>query len=177
MRVLVALVVLLASCSTAKATEPGTPSPSPLGAVARDGMFVLEIASPRDRWAGNEPIRLAATLSYEGSRQLRLMGAGSGLIAYTVTELTGSREMGAVRTSDCEPYDIGPDRPIKVDYIKSGAVNPGEPNEAFYEEFFSDPEFRLPAGRWRVEAWARFAVGECGEPETELRAAVVLAVE
>jgi len=146
--------------------------------MAQQGDFTIEITSVRDCWPSGEPIEVTATLSYDGTRATTIWGAGAGPVTFTVREIGGTRLMEALFTYDCESREIGPTAPIVVDYVKSGGWDPGhDPNEAFYEEYFADPEFRLPTGRWEVEAWTRFAVEECGPYAVDMRAALVLTVE
>ena len=85
--------------------------------------------------------------------------------------------MDAIRDAAGFTYTIGPDQPITTQYQKSGAIDPGEPNEAFYEAFFADPLFHLPAGSWRVEAWTQLFVGGCDGRRVELRASLLLTVQ
>jgi hypothetical protein len=85
--------------------------------------------------------------------------------------------MGALLTGDCESHEIGPE-PFVVEYIKSGGWDPRDDEHAdFYEEFFADRQFRLPAGRWEVTASARFATEECGTYAVDITAGLVLSVE
>jgi len=151
---------------------------APAAGIAQQGDFTIEITSVRDRWPSGEPIDVTATLSYRGTRATTIWGAGAGPIAFTIREIGGTRLMEALFTYDCESRELGPAAPIVVDYVKSGGWDPGhDPNEAFYEEFFAEAEFRLPAGRWEVEAWTRFAVEECGPYAVDMRAALVLTVD
>ena len=142
------------------------------------GDFTVQIASAQERWAAGEPIEVTATLSYHGTRATTIWGAGAGPMAFTVREIGGRRQMEASFTMDCAAHEIGPQDPIVKDYTKSGGWSPGDdPDEAFYEAFFTDPEFRLPAGRWELEAWTRFAVEQCGPWAVDMRAAILLTVE
>jgi hypothetical protein len=169
------VAVLLAGCGGATAPRVYQPSASPQPLV-RSGGFTLEITSPRDTWEAGEPIEVTATLTYLGAGSTAVWGAGSGPIAFGVREIGGTREMGALLTADCEAHEIGPGLFV-AEYGKSGGWGPDDPNAAFYQEFFGDPEFRLPAGRWEITAWARFATEECGPYTVDTRAGLVLLVE
>jgi hypothetical protein len=118
-------------------------------ATVRSGDLTLEISSPRDTWPGGSPIEVTATLTHDGSGSTTIWGPGSGLIAFGVREIGGTREMGALLTGDCESRQIGPE-PFVVEYVKSGGWDPRDDEHAdFYEGFFADRQFRLPAGRGR----------------------------
>lgn len=171
-----ALAMTLVGC-----TQP-TVSPfiqaAPLRGEASDGQFTLVIASPHAAWQAGEAIDVQAELSYREALLPATIGSSvGGVIGFSVLEVNGDRRMEAVRDAACAQYAIAPDRPITAPYVTSGAINPGEPNEAFYIEFFADPLFRLPAGTWRVEAWALLYTGpECGGDEVDLRASRLITV-
>lgn len=173
-----ALAVALMGCS-----QP-TVSPSiqaaPLRAEAMDAEFKLVIASPQAIWPTGDAITVRAELSYLGAQpSATVYGAAGGVIGFSVEEVKGDRRMEAIRDLACKSYTIGQGHPIATPYIKSGAINPGEPNEAFYRDFFADPLFRLPAGAWRVTAWASLITEpRCGEGrQVDLRASLLINVE
>ena len=175
------LVVLGLVGTVAACAGPGPPSAyrpsSPPTARALVDDFLLEIASPRDTWQAGEPISVTASLTYLGTGATTVIGAGSGPIAFGVREVGGTREMAALLTYDAVPHRIGPE-PYLVEYRKSGGWSPGDdPNEAFYEEFFADPEFRLPPGSWEITAWARFATQDGGPYTVDTRVGLVISVE
>jgi hypothetical protein len=166
---------MLAACGLG---APNVYQPSaPPTARVRAGDFTLEIATPLERWEAGEPIAVSATLTYEGSGTSTIYGPEPVPLSFGVREIGGTREMAAFLTYYGAPLRIGPEA-LVVEYRKSGGWSPGDdPNEAFYEDFFADPEFRLPAGRWEVTAWARFATEEGGPYTVDATAALVLTVE
>jgi len=171
------LTITILGCTLSEAS-PSVQAAS-LRGEARDAEFTLVIHSPQAIWSAAEEITVQAELSYTGtSQELAIGGAIGGVIAFSVEEVTGDRRMDAIRDAACARYTIGPDRPITSPYIKSGVFNPGEPNEAFYREFFDDPLFRLPTGTWRVTAWAALAIGpDCGGRQVDLRAPLLITVQ
>ncbi|HYN64214.1 MAG TPA: hypothetical protein VES36_06375 [Candidatus Limnocylindrales bacterium] len=147
-------------------------------AEVREGDFVLRITAPHSSWATDEPIAVSATLTYDGAlEEIELGASGSGPIAFSVVELEGTRAMKAGWDQDCAQHRLMRNQPLLKPYAKSGAWSGGDPNEAFYREFFADPEFRLPAGRWDVSAETLFSVGECSADNVEMRATIVLDVK
>lgn len=168
-------LLLAPACAPA---PDGSAAESP-AAEAQDGEFVLRIAAPRTIWAAGEPIEVTATLSYEGPLAVTSIGgAGAGPIAFSVVELNGTRRLDGIMTADCAPHEIGRQAPIVREYVKSGAINPGDLNEAFYRTFLDDPEFRLPSGRWQVIAWAAFqSHAGCEGRSLDLRASLILMVK
>ena len=151
------------------------PAPS---AQTADGDFRLTISAPRTVWRTDEVIELGATLEYFGTpRETTLRGSGSGPVVFSLVELTGERRMGAAYTSDCATHVIGVDDPIVTPYQKSGGYSADEPDAAFWEAFFADPELHLPPGQWRVTAEALFDDGpDCTANPVQLSASIVLTI-
>jgi hypothetical protein len=167
-------VAILTACAGLGAPRVDQPSTAPQP-IVRDGDFTLEITSPRDSWAAGEPIEVTATLTYERPGSTTIIGPGAGPIAFGVRQLDGTREMGALMTADAVEHVVGPE-PYVAEYRKSGGWDPGDENEEFYKEFFEDPEFRLPPGRWEVTARAWFRTTEGGRRQLEMIAGLVLTV-
>jgi hypothetical protein len=172
------LVLTLAACGASNG-EPGTsgsgsgfPSGSgsfgeasgvPFQARSVSGPFVLTLQSPRDIWEANKPIELVATLAYQGeSEAVALAGSGSGLIGFSIKELTGQRAVMGAQTSDCRFYQMQRLVPITTHYIKSGGITETDPDPAWIRSFLQDRLFRLPAGRWEVTAYSDFFEQTCG---------------
>jgi hypothetical protein len=170
------MAAMLVAC--AGPTEPAVyePSRSPRPLV-RAGDFMLEISSPRESWAAGEPIAVTATLTYLGDATTTIYGPEPHPLSFGVREIGGTREMAAFLTYEGGVVRIGPE-PLVVEYRKSGGWSPGDdPNEAFYERFFADPELRLPAGRWEIYVWARFATEEGGPYTVDTTARLWLTIE
>jgi hypothetical protein len=167
-----ALALMLASCAQS------TPSPPPLLGEAHDAEYRLVISSSQAVWGAGDAIQVAAQLSYTGPERDIASSAG-GVIGFSVDEVGGSRKMEGIRDAACASWSIGRGLPITAAYQQSGAINPGEQNEAFYTEFFEDPLFHLPSGHWKITAFAQFRTGPgCrGGREVDLRASLVITVE
>jgi hypothetical protein len=173
---LAAFALILASC--AQSTPSPSAPPPPLLAEANDAEYKLVISSSQAVWDVDEAIQVAAQLSYSGPEREIASSAG-GVISFSVEEVGGSRKMEAIRDAACASWSIGRGLPITAAYQKSGGINPGEPNEAFYGEFFEDPLFHLPSGEWKITAFAQFKTGPgCrGGRDVDLRASLVIPVE
>lgn len=154
---------------------------APLRGEARDPEFTLAITSPEAVWLADDSIEVQAQLSHIGALPVVTIGsAAGGVIGFSVVEVNGDRRMDAVRDMACFDYTIGPDKPIRTPYIKSGGINPGEANEAFYRNFFDDPLFRLPPGAWHVTAWASLVTGGpelCRGRQVDLHASLLITVQ
>lgn len=170
------LLVLTTGCGGLGAPSVYEPTAMPEAKV-RSGDFTLEISSPRDTWPAGSPIEVTATLAYNGPGSTTVYGPEPHPLSFGVREIGGTREMAASLTYAGAPIHIGPE-PLVVAYRKSGGWSPGDdPNEAFYEEFFADPLFRLPPGRWEVYVWARFATEDGGRYSVDVTAGLWLTVD
>jgi hypothetical protein len=175
------LAFSLVACSAAERSPSPRPSPAEPSAAASavSGPFVLSVILPRTTWSANEPIDLKASLVYHGDqRTLTLAGSGSGLVGFGLKELTGRREVVGAQTSDCVQYQVDRGAPMQRAYVKSGALSDNDPDKDWVRRFLDDKLFRLPAGRWRVTAYANFFEGTCDSNSTrhEIHVSVDLTV-
>lgn len=182
-----ALGLSLSACSagggsSASPASAQTPSPSEsasISANATSGAFTLTLTAPRTTWSANEPIQVSATLAYAGEQaSIGLTGSGSGLVAFGVKELTGRLEIEGVQTADCRPYTLERATPLTVKFIKSGGFSEEDPDRDWKRQFIEDPLLRLPAGRWRVDAYSNFFEGTCAHdaPMHEIHVSLDLTV-
>jgi hypothetical protein len=159
---------------------PGpSPSTEPVTASVTVGDYRLTITSPKGTWTTDEAIQVEATLEYLGNAaEETLRGSGSGLIGFGLEELTGDLTMGAAFTTDCAQHPISAEAPIVAPFQKSGGYSADDPDAAFWEAFFADPELHLGAGEWQISAGATFDDGDdCTADPIHLDVAIVLTVE
>jgi hypothetical protein len=158
----VALALALSGCSQ----SPVSPlaETTPLRGEASDAEFTLVITSPEGFWPAGEAINVQAELSYRGPLQeMAVAGSGSGVVGFSVDEVGGNRKMEAAWDDVCRHYAIRLGQPTTTPFRKSGGWTAEDPNAGFYQQFFSDPLFRLPPGSWRITAQASFRTGpDCG---------------
>ena len=173
---IVVALALLAACGSqpdgsASADGPGRD-------IARDGAFVLTISTPRVLYASGEPIEIGATLTYVGPLEtVAASGSGSGLVGFAIDELDGTRDQLPSATSDCAAYEFTRNEAMSVPFTKSGGYDLTEPDGQFWQQFFKDPQLRLPRGRWRISAVTDFTTpGGCQGEKHALRASVDLLV-
>lgn len=157
----------LPAASTGVVASP----PGPIGAADVDGPFRLELVLPRTTWSTTDEIEAQATLRYLLPMGVELGGAGSGLLGFSAIEVGGTRRMDAGWQADCARWNLAADAPITSGLTKGGGWSADDPNAAFYEAFFADPEYHLPPGRWLITAHAVFAEGpDCRGAQHDLRA-------
>lgn len=168
----------MAACLTVGLLFTGCSS-GPVRAEARDRGLLLTISAPRQVWGAGQPIEVSSEFSYLGPGAKEVWGPGPGPhVGFDVVELTGDRKMQAAWLLACQSW-LMTRLPITTPFHKGGGYSADDPDAAFYRQFFADPEFRLPAGRWQITATAPFSLGpdSCGGPPINLRASVTLTVE
>lgn len=170
-----AIALLVAAC--VPTGLPFSPA-SPVADEADDGSFRLKIRADSARYRQDQPIHVTATLVFLGpGDRIVAYASGSGLVGFSLEQLDGPLDMSGVSTSDCAPHELRRGQEIEFPFKKSGAYSPDDPNAGFWRTYLSDPQLRLPRGRWRIEATASLYIGECGGPEHQLRGAVTVQVE
>lgn len=174
----VTIVVLGAGCGSQPSTPRSAPSLQPLAGEARDGSFTLTVRAEEAEVGVADEIHVSATLGHDEDGEVLLTGSGSGLVQFSVTRLDDGLTSGPpVHTDDCVRYVIPPDEPLTVPFSKSSGYAPEDPNADFLEIYVADPELRLPAGRWRIEAIASAFIGpDCGGEQLGMTAAVEVTV-
>jgi hypothetical protein len=176
MRVLiVAVAILTVACGP-------SPTPSPTGAVEpvialdEQGPFRLELELRKATYAVGEPIEGIARLRYAGPGGIEIAGSGGGLIGFSLVDVDGPRDVGGGQDLACAAYDLDPQTPFTTGLQKSGGFDPNNPAHDFAEAFLNDPVYRLPAGRWEIQAWSNFLGQGCALPETRLVASLRIVV-
>jgi hypothetical protein len=183
-----AIVVVVAALAVQRWTNrvQGSPAPAPalVPAVAVEGTdadaaFALRIRAESAVYRSGEPIHIRAWLTYLGPKQQEgLAGSGDGLVGFSWEEQLGRRHQGAVWHSSCVGYSIDRGKALAVPFAKSGGFSGEDPDADYWRQFFADPVFRLPVGRYRIHAETNFWIGDCGHPAPEhhLDAAVEITV-
>jgi hypothetical protein len=173
---LLALGTLVVSCAAPPPPMSTEPEAKAARAVEVVGPFTLTFELPKSTWKAGEPITGEASLSVADGAGTIYGSAGEPL-HFAFKELTGRRVMGPASDAACARYELAADAPIVAPIGKSGGWSDDEPDGAFYRDFFTSPDIRLPAGDWVVTASAEFLVGrDCSGPMRTLSAPIVLHV-
>lgn len=175
MRLLVALLLVLAACGPSPTALPSGQAEAVI-AFEEQGLFRLELELPKATYAAREPIEGIARLRFAGPGVVEVAGSGSGLIGFTLFDVERNRGLGYSMTGDCASYDLDAAKPHTVALVKSGAFERNNPEHAWIEAFLSDPVYRLPAGTYDIGADASFLGSGCEQPTTELSASVRITV-
>lgn len=142
------------------------------------GNVRLDIAADGTTYRPNDLITAGATLTYSGAAErIRVVGSGSGLVGFGVQQLDGDLGTGPFRTDDCRSYELVSGQPLDVSFIKSGGYAYEDPNADFYRSYFATRrELRLPAGVWRITAYANMTLDHCGGNKVDLDSSITVVV-
>ncbi|MEW6223624.1 MAG: hypothetical protein AB1627_03250 [Chloroflexota bacterium] len=177
---LMLIALVIAACGGPAPSSTPAPTPSASAAVASatdiEGRFVLTFELPRTTFTTADAITATATLGTTDGLDAGIVASGGGPLGFSFTEVGGTRRMGFAMTADCVRYTVGAEAPITSGIRKSGGWGAEDPNAAFYEQFFADPEVHLPPGTWDITAVASFAEGTCGGVERNLTATIRVTV-
>ena len=155
-RVLLGLASLLvAACSAA---IPGIGGPGHAEDTA--GSFRLSFDMPTTTWRPDQGMIGTAELALIDGPAVDIGGSGGGAIVFSVAEVDGRRAFGGGMTADCWTRELALGRPETTGLVKSGGFAADDPDAAFFQAFFADPEYRLPKGEWDITASASFIEGE-----------------
>jgi hypothetical protein len=143
-----------------------------------DGTFALEIRTPRDLYAANEAIPVAATIAYSGPARAVASSEYPSLVYFGLEQLDGPIDMsGGLSRLVCHRVDVDPAAPRVVAFTKSGAWTEEQPLAGFWRSYFAEKELRLPAGAWRITASLSATLGpDCSGGKHELDASVMFHV-
>ncbi|HEX5579163.1 MAG TPA: hypothetical protein VFY43_05805 [Candidatus Limnocylindria bacterium] len=146
--------------------------------IVHDGPFTLQFEASASSYRANEPVLAQARFSYEGDDPVaELSGTGSGAILFDVEQLDGDVDQSAFQHDDCRSYELPADQPIEKPFSKSGVYDPESADAAFWRDFFTDPELRLPAGHYRLTARVTLSAGTgCPQPPLDLVASIEIDV-
>lgn len=146
-------------------------------ASVTDGPFRLEFSLTKLTYLTTEPIEGIATLSVTDGLARTLGGPGGSPIGFSMVEVGGTRHMDQFWRDKCAPYRVGPNSPLTTPLTKSGGWAGDDPDAAFYQQFFADPEIHLPPGTWDISVVTDFFDDSaCNGTHYELKATIRIEV-
>jgi hypothetical protein len=166
----VALALAVAACTSAAAPA------APAHASKTSGDYRLDLDLPKTVWQAAEPISGTATLANTSATPIALYGSGSGPLVFSYKDVATGRTIEGVSTADCGgPTMLDSSKPITASLSRSGAFQPGNPDDAWREAFIERGV--LPAGTWEIRVEAQFAVAAgCGGRGSKLQTSVQIEV-
>jgi hypothetical protein len=138
-----------------------------------DGTFSVTISVPATAHHASDALDVFATLTYQGPEpSIDVDGDSMGLVAFTFTQLDGTRSMVPASRLMCgAPTTLYRQAAATFRPVKSIGWGAEDPNAAFYQQWASDPQVHLPAGRWQILATAWIYMGTAcygGTPDHKL---------
>jgi hypothetical protein len=151
---ILAAAVLGAACASCASASGSTET-------ASDGTFSVTVSVPATTHHASDALDVSATLTYLGPQpSIGVDGDSLGLVFFTFTQLDGTRSMAPVSILMCAaPTTLQRQAPATFRPVKSIGWTAEDPNAAFYQQWASDPQVHLPAGRWQILATAQIYVG------------------
>jgi hypothetical protein len=139
----------LAGCAPAGAVVP--PGDPDAWSHNNDGTFEINIYTDKDEYKAGEPILCWATVEY--------VGEGDGITIYSSDPLVGFGLKDG-RYFDGEYWvndvlittEFTKGETEAYEFTKSGTWDADDPDAAFYEQFFKEKDFTLPAGDYEISA-------------------------
>jgi len=141
--------------------------------------YRLSITTDKDRYAVNEPIAAFGELTYEGSQpteDIQYLDLPGGPIMFGVRQVGGSIDAAPEPHAMCSGTQLERGQPLRVPFTKFGGWSNADPNAAFYESYFKDPELRLPPGQWDVYAMIDLGGKGCEGPTAAISASTRISV-
>jgi hypothetical protein len=161
-----------AACGSSGPTiDPAAPT-GRIESGVTSGRFHLTFAVDRGVVRAEDEIKGQAALRLTAPGGATI--SGGTLFTFDFLEVGGTgRHVAPVSDAGCAPYRVTSDAPSVSPIVKSGAISPGDPNEAFVREFLKGTAVHLPRGTWDITAIASFHDAEaCAGRELILRATV-----
>lgn len=142
-----------------------------------DGPYELVLSLPGTSFSTDQAIAGQASLSVTDGKAARIAGPGAGPLAFSFTEVGGTRRMGPGYRLSCGLFTIEPGAPMASDLTKPGGWTAEDPIASFYQSSFQDPDIHLPAGTWDIGARASFSDNDCDGPRHDMAATVRVVVK
>jgi hypothetical protein len=154
-------------------TPSGTEAPAAVPSGGQlvtvvEGDFRLELWTDRKTYTTDDPISIAATLTYIGPEASVTLYHADPMLTFLLNEQAGTRSMGGGVDDVCQQTVARRNEAITIPYTKSAAWTPDDPNAAFYQAWMRDPVLRLPAGTWTVVVLGEASVNTCGGRDVSL---------
>ena len=128
--------------------------------------------------AANEPINITASLTYAGLDSVTLSGWWRPDFGFV--SLTGGPSLhpyGHILLCPDAEAQLSPGGGIVGQLEHPHPPAPGDPNNAYFDEYAYDGQFRLPAGTFLIFTGVGFNVGgNCSGDHVALRTGIVIHV-
>jgi hypothetical protein len=161
------LGVIVVAAALVLRPSAGPAADRPVTASVDDGMFRIELTTPRATYTTVDEITPVARLIYLGPDATRTVSHATHPIGFRVEEIGGARTMPGGTRLPCVSTVLTRDVPIEQPFSKSGSPT-DDPAVGFDQRWYEDPVLRLPAGRWRITALLAVVIDGCSGERHEL---------
>lgn len=148
-------------------------------ATTAEGSFDLLLVAPLNDFQANEPIDLTAELAYDGTADSVTL-SGHWLPAISFQSLTGGPILypyGSILLCPDQEVELRRGVGLQAHFTRPDSPASGDPNNAYYDQFMFDGQFRLPAGTYLISTAVSFSLGSnCTGDHVVLRTAIVIHV-
>jgi hypothetical protein len=118
--------------------------------LVNDSVLELRIYTDKDEYIAGEAVDCYAILEYVGGADSITIHSSDPLVYFTIK---GSVFKGDYAVNDVLiTTTLVKGEPVRFGFVKSGGYSKDDPNAAFWESWFSDPEVRLPSGEFTISA-------------------------
>jgi hypothetical protein len=156
------LLALVAAAAVVACDGSGPETSAPIGARAEANGFVLETRLPKATWGPDEAIQVSTTFTWIGAAPMQSVWASAGgPVLFGLQQLDGPVTIGPASDLVCAKADFQRGVVTPVPFAKSGGWSGDDPNAAFYQRFFADPQLHLPRGRWRLRVTTEGFLAPC----------------
>ena len=156
-------------------SQPSSPPTEPVSRSIEDGVFQLNLTTPRSTYAPDDAIEPVATVTYLGPNGETSMYHASSPVGFVIEEIGGARQMDGGIDQPCLHTAAQKGVPLAYPFEKAGTTEHG-----FDETWYRDPDLHLPAGTWRIRAYLDVDVTDgtttCGGIHHHLQVENVIAV-
>lgn len=128
-----------------------------------DGMFRLSLYLANKQLWANEPIDIYSTLEFIGDTDTVTIWHGNPYIIYTLYDDQGVCYTNAIIQTVLESTTITKGDLMTFNFQKSGGWSTDDPNAEYWEAFYSDPELKLPKGKYTLSVGCAFGLSEEGQ--------------
>jgi hypothetical protein len=145
--------------------------------LVNDSVLELRIHTDKDEYTAGEAVSCYAILEYVGGADSITIHSSNPLVYFTVK---GSIFKGDYAVNDeLITTTLIKGEPVRFDFVKSGGYSQSDPNAAFWKNWFSDPEVRLPTGEFTISATVsgHFDGSDMSSKPYELTASKTIVVE
>ncbi len=167
-----ALAIIVTGLALRPSTGPG--GNGPVVAQTDDGMFRLQLYTPRGIYVPGDAIASVASVTYLGPDGTSSVQHMSSPVQFRIEEVDGRRVMPGFSNDICGSTNLTKDTPFDVPFAKAGAAT-DDAAAGFDVTWYQDRTLTLPVGTWRIVASADLGVSGCA-PTHHLRVSNVIRV-